>query len=42
MKRVVTVCLGLGLGFGIAEGEFIGGGVSIYFFLPILSVQGGG
>ena len=32
---------GAGPRFGIAEGEFIGGGVSIYFFLPILSVQGG-
>lgn len=39
MKRLVIVGLVLSLSFAWAEGAFMGGGLSLYFFLPMASVQ---
>lgn len=41
MKRLVTVGLALALSFAWADGAFMGGGLSLYFFLPMASVQAG-
>lgn len=41
MKRLATVGLVLSLTFAWAEGEHVGGGLSLYFFLPMASFQAG-
>ena len=41
MKRLTLLWLALYLNFAVAEGGFVGGGLSLYGFLPMLSVQAG-
>ena len=41
MKRLITVGLALSLSIAWAEGAFVGGGLSLYFFLPMASGQAG-
>lgn len=41
MKRIALLCLLWGCGSGLAQGGFVGGGVSVYIFVPLVSVQAG-
>ena len=41
MKRIAVLFFGFVLSFGFADGEYIGGGLSFYFFMPFVSVQAG-